>query len=56
MSQELMMQVGANLAGLLVGGAAVYGGIRADMRHAIRAIEEAHRRIDAMMIRAGGLK
>lgn len=54
MSQELMMQIGSNLAGLLVGGAAVYGGIRADLRHALKAIEEAHRRIDALMIQARG--
>ncbi len=54
MTQELLIQIGANIGGLLVGGAAVYGGIRADMRHALKAIEEAHRRIDAMLIQARG--
>lgn len=34
----------------LVAAGAVYGGIRADLKHAIRAADEAHRRIDSLMM------
>lgn len=48
MTQELILQLGVQLA---VAGA-IYGGIRADLKHAAKGVEEAHRRIDAMLIRA----
>lgn len=50
MSHELILQIAVQLA---VAGA-IYGGIRADLQHAAKGVEEAHRRIDAMLIRARG--
>lgn len=50
MSQELLMQLGLQVAA----AAAIYGGIRADLRHTMKAVEEAHRRIDAMLNNARG--
>lgn len=35
----------------LVSAAAVYGGIRADLRHALQAVESAHRRIDELIMK-----
>lgn len=35
----------------LVSAAAVYGGIRADLRHALQASESAHRRIDSLLMK-----
>lgn len=39
-----------NLVVSLLAAGAVYGGIRADLKHAVRAADEAHRRIDSMMM------
>lgn len=30
---------------------AIYGGIRADLRHAVQSSEDAHKRIDAMLMK-----
>jgi len=38
----------------LVAAGAVYGGIRADVRALIRSVDEAHRRIDSMMMASKG--
>lgn len=35
----------------LVAAGAIYGGIRADLRHCVASASEAHRRIDALMAR-----
>lgn len=35
----------------LVSAGAVYGGIRADLRHALQTGESAHRRIDELMMK-----
>lgn len=35
----------------LVSAGAVYGGIRADLRHALQGMADAHRRIDQLMMK-----
>lgn len=49
MSPDVVVQIGIMVVGQALASAAIYGGIRADLRHTMSAAEAAHRRIDAML-------
>lgn len=48
-SADMLLQIVILVIGQGLVSAAIYGGIRADLRHTMSAAEAAHRRIDAML-------